>query len=136
MGTLVFLLPLLLTLGIAWVAHAPISASERPRPSRIGAVSFVGEVATTALAIGLVALAVDQPFYERCSGRDDDLRAYLGLALLFTAAAVGGVVLAALVVDVRREGLAFWHVLVAPTAAALPYVIGAGLLYWSLACSS
>jgi hypothetical protein len=120
---------------VAFATQPPIRARRKPTPGRIGAVFIAAEVTATAVAIAVIVLAIDQPSDERCESGGNPL-VTSALALIFAVATIGGVVLAAVIADARRHGgTLVWHMLAAPTALVLPYVVAAALLFFLLTCS-
>jgi hypothetical protein len=87
------------------------------------------------LAIYLTIAALGEPVESRCPISDGEW--LIGIVLMFGTAAIGGLVLATVVADWRRQrGVLVWHLLATPAAILLPYVVGCALVYWGLACTS
>ena len=136
MEALYVAVPLLLTLATVAVAYAVLRGRVRPALRDVGVGSFVVQLAAAAIGICLAALDVNRPAEVRCH-RDNDLLGVIALALLLGVAVVGGVVVAAAIADARRQhGVRLWHVVLAPVAVVLPYVVGFALLIWAVSCLS
>ena len=128
-------LPFFLTLGIALAIQSMLVAHTETSLGRVGAVSMAGQTAAVALAIYLAVVALGEPREERCPISDGQW--LTGIVLLFGTAGIGGVVLATVVADWRRQhGALVWHLLAAPLAIVLPYVVVVALMYWGLTCMS
>ena len=133
--TLYVLLPLLLTLGIAFVTQWSIGASGARSLGRAAVAAGAVQVLLVSLMLALALLALARPPEERCPLSELE---WLGaIALLFATAIVGGFLLATVIADARRQrGALVWHVLAVPAAIVLPYVAGFAYLYWGLSCTS
>ena len=133
--TFYLLLPLLLTLGIAFATQWSIGARSTRSLGRVAAVVDAVQVLLTSLTVGVALVALDQPREQRCPVSEFEFSA--AIALLFATAIAGGVLLATVIADARRQrGVLVWHLLAAPAAVLLPYVVLSALFYWALTCTS
>lgn len=130
-----YLLPLFLTVGIALAINPLLLARRDTSLGRLGAIAVGIQVAFAGAAVGVTWLWITRPVEERCG--DGQFDGYVALAVLYGTAILGGLVMATVVADFRRQrGLLLWHLLVSPVAIALPYAVGFALLFWALSCTS
>lgn len=137
MGFLFYvLLPLLLTAGVALATNSPLRAQEDWSLGRIGSVLLCIQIALAAAVVAVVVESIRDPRDERCGGASDDLGVAV-LALIVLVAIVGGFVAATVVADARRQrGILVWHLLAAPAAAVVPYLVAPVFFFWALSCTS
>lgn len=133
--TFYLLLPLLLTLGVAFATQRSIGARSTRSLGRVAVIAGAAQVLLALLTVALVVLSLEQPREQRCPLGEFEGGA--AIALLFVTAIIGGVLLATVIADARRhQGVLVWILLATPAAVVLPYVVFSALFYWGLACTS
>ena len=133
--TIYVLLPLLLTVGIAFATQWSLGARSTVSLGRVALIAAAAQLLLTALTVGLVLVSLDQLRDERCPL--GELEVSSARVLLFATAIAGGVVLASVIADGRRQrGVLVWHLLASPAAVVLSYVVLSALFYWGLTCTS
>ena len=131
------LFPLLLTAGVGIASWGVLRRWRAPRWFALVVEGL--ELALAVVATTLIAMVPEEPNQrnpdETCPV-DEAWQSTSAEVLAWVMGAVAGVVVGAVVADVRRAGKArYWHVLVIPAAALLPYLVYAQLV-WAAFCGS
>jgi hypothetical protein len=117
--TFYVLLPLLLVLGIALATQGPVGMGRWGSLGRGAAIVAAVEVLLVGITLALVLVSLDQPREQRCPLEGAEWRT--AIVLFFATPIVGGVPLATVIADARRQrGALVWHLLAAPAAVVLP----------------
>jgi hypothetical protein len=133
--TFYLLVPLILTIGVALGIQSQFAARRTTSFGRVGAISLGAQALAATFVIAAAVIWLERPVEDRC-GRDDGY-GYLLLFGIFATAIFGGVVLAAVIADYRKQGgLVVWHLPAAPLGVVLPYVAGFAVFIVSFSCLS
>ncbi len=132
---LYLLVPLLVMLFAAGIAHHAALDPERESPAAIGGLFLGVETLLTVGAFAFVHWKVNLPDEERCRS-DSGFSGVLSLFLILGTAAVAGIPLATFVDDARAFGTTLPRVLGVALVVVLPYVAFAAIIYSFLTCLS